>query len=235
MQAGHTKSRFPFTPFPRGWFFFELAENIPKGRLVAHQWLGEEVVGWRNDECRICVANAFCPHLGAKLAPEAGGTPKPVVSCVHSTALPYDATGACVAMPVAPPTPPAGCASIRRRRSTVSSSPIATEPAESRIGIRRRATKKAGPNPHARLFPQDPSAGDKRKRHRSQSPVVPARLRRRRPQRPRGKSTVPASRPTSASTVAATFRCCALFARSSRPKCRPGAWGSCSWRRCHAP
>ena len=63
--------RFPFTPFPRGWFFFELSKNMPVGKLIGREWLGESVVGWRGDDGKVCVAGAFCPRLGAKLEPPA--------------------------------------------------------------------------------------------------------------------------------------------------------------------
>ena len=103
--APNANGRFPFTPFPRGWFFFELAKNLPPGRLVARQWMGEETVAWRDDAGRICVANAFCPHLGAKLAPETGGTVRDGHLVCPFHGFRYDATGACVATPSAPPNP----------------------------------------------------------------------------------------------------------------------------------
>lgn len=70
MDAG---GRFPFTAFPDGWFLFELSRNLPVGRLVGRPWMGRQVVGWRDRAGRICVADAFCPHLGARLSPETGG------------------------------------------------------------------------------------------------------------------------------------------------------------------
>lgn len=96
-------ARFPFTPFPRGWFFFELAKNMPAGKLVGRQWMGEDVVGWRDASGRICVANAFCPHLGAKLSPATGGTLQDGNLVCPFHGFTYDATGACVATPFGPP------------------------------------------------------------------------------------------------------------------------------------
>lgn len=104
-QGGVVNDRFPFTPFPRGWFFFELSKNLPAGKLVGRQWLGESVVGWRAVDGQLCVANAFCPHLGAKLAPEAGGRVRDDHLVCPFHGFTYDVSGACVATPAAPPNP----------------------------------------------------------------------------------------------------------------------------------
>ena len=76
---------------------------MPPGKLVARQWMGQEVVGWRDDTGRICVANAFCPHLGAKLAPETGGTVRDGRLVCPFHGFTYDTTGACVATPYGSP------------------------------------------------------------------------------------------------------------------------------------
>ena len=103
--GSRAKGRFPFTPFPRGWFFFELARNLPTGRLVSRQWMGESVVAWRGEDGNVCIANAFCPHLGAKLAPETGGTVRDGNLVCPFHGFTYDTSGACVATPTAEPNP----------------------------------------------------------------------------------------------------------------------------------
>ena len=36
--------------------------------------MGQDIIGWRDEDDRVCVANAICPHLGANLRPDCGGT-----------------------------------------------------------------------------------------------------------------------------------------------------------------
>ena len=43
-SIGLGMARFPFTPFPRGWFFYELAEKLPQGKLMGRLWMGQETV-----------------------------------------------------------------------------------------------------------------------------------------------------------------------------------------------
>ena len=103
--GSRANGRFPFTPFPRGWFFFELSKNMPVGRLVSRQWMGESVVAWRGEDGNVCIANAFCPHLGAKLAPETGGSVRNGNLVCPFHGFTYDTSGACVATPLAEPNP----------------------------------------------------------------------------------------------------------------------------------
>ncbi len=98
-------SRFPFTPFPRGWFYFELSTNMAADKLVSRHWMGEEVIGWRGPDGQVCVASAFCPHLGAKLSPDCGGTLMDGQLVCPFHGFTYDTTGACVSTPFAAPSP----------------------------------------------------------------------------------------------------------------------------------
>ena len=97
--------RFPFTPFPSGWYFFELSRNMPAGRLVGRQWLGRDVVGWRGAGGDLCIAHAFCSHLGAKLTPDAGGSIRDGNLVCPFHGFTYDTSGTCVATPFAIPNP----------------------------------------------------------------------------------------------------------------------------------
>ena len=103
--ANGANGRFPFTPFPRGWFFFDLSKNLPVGRLVSRQWLGQPAIAWRGEDGNVCIANAFCPHLGAKLAPESGGTVRNGNLVCPFHGFTYDTTGKCVATPFVEPNP----------------------------------------------------------------------------------------------------------------------------------
>ena len=103
LDALESGGRFPFTSFPDGWFFFELSRNLPPGKLVGKQWMGRQVVGWRNGAGQICVADAFCPHLGARLSPETGGQIENGNLVCPFHGFTYDVSGACVSTPNAPP------------------------------------------------------------------------------------------------------------------------------------
>ncbi len=64
--------------------------------------MGENVVAWSDESGRVCVAEAYCPHLGAGLWPDAGAR-----VCGGRLLCPFhgyefDATGQCVATPYAP-------------------------------------------------------------------------------------------------------------------------------------
>lgn len=64
--------------------------------------MGQEIVAWIDDDRRVCVADAYCPHLGADLGPDAGG-----LVCEGRLVCPFhgyefDTTGQCVATPFAP-------------------------------------------------------------------------------------------------------------------------------------
>ena len=94
---------YPPGRYPEGWYLVEIAAKLPKGGLVEKEWMGQQIVAWRDSEGRVCVSEAFCPHLGGHLGPKGGG-------CVRNGRLvcpfhgfEYDAAGQCVATPNAPP------------------------------------------------------------------------------------------------------------------------------------
>ena len=91
------------SPFPEGWYFVASRQDVLKARLIQKTWMGETIVVWCDEDGRICVAGAFCPHLGADLGPAAGGR-----ICSGRLVCPFhgyefDATGQCVATPYADP------------------------------------------------------------------------------------------------------------------------------------
>ena len=90
-------------PFPEGWYFVASREEIRRKKIIHKTWLGEEIVLWCDEEERICMAEAFCPHMGAFLAPKAGAR-----VCNGRLVCPfhgfeYVTNGQCVATPYAPP------------------------------------------------------------------------------------------------------------------------------------
>ena len=91
------------SPFPEGWYFITSRDALLKSKLIRKTWMGEEIVVWCDDHARVCVAGAYCPHLGSDLGPESGGR-----ICDGRLVCPfhgyeYDATGRCVATPYADP------------------------------------------------------------------------------------------------------------------------------------
>ncbi len=90
-------------PFPEGWYFVATRESILRDQLLAKTWLGQNIVAWCNDEGRICVAEAVCPHMGADLTPEGGGAVRNGCLVCPFHGFQFDAAGQCVATPHAPP------------------------------------------------------------------------------------------------------------------------------------
>lgn len=91
------------SPFPEGWYLVTSRQALRKTPLIRKTWMGEEVVVWSDEEGKVCVADAFCPHLGADLGPDAGGR-----LCDGRLVCPFhgyefDTTGLCVATPYCPP------------------------------------------------------------------------------------------------------------------------------------
>ena len=60
-------------------------------------------MAWCDDTGRVCVARAFCPHLGSSLRPEEGGRVCQGRLICPFHGFEYDATGQCVATPYADP------------------------------------------------------------------------------------------------------------------------------------
>ena len=106
-QPPDTRTRYPMTPFPDGWYVVELSRRLRPGKLLGRQWLGRHIVAWRDDLGRVCVADAFCPHMGARLSPETGGRLEDGKLVCPFHGFVYDASGDCVSVPNAKP--PTGC------------------------------------------------------------------------------------------------------------------------------
>ena len=88
-------------PFPDGWYFVATRASVLKRRLLAKQWMGEDIVVWSDDDGNICVADAYCPHLGSYLGPETGGAvcDGRLVCPFHG--FEFEADGRCAATPFA--------------------------------------------------------------------------------------------------------------------------------------
>ncbi len=91
------------SPFPEGWYFFTTRKELIKSKLIQRTWMGENVIAWIDQNGQVCVADSYCPHLGADLGPTKGGR-----VCEGRLVCPFhgyefDTTGQCVATPFAPP------------------------------------------------------------------------------------------------------------------------------------
>lgn len=90
-------------PFPEGWYFLGDCKAIQARKLIEQTWMGEEIVIWSDADGKICVADAFCPHMGSHLGPKAGGKVRDGCLVCPFHGFQYDASGKCVATPFAPP------------------------------------------------------------------------------------------------------------------------------------
>lgn len=107
IDADATRARCTLPPFPNGWWIVELSGNLRPGRLVERRWMGRLIVAWRDREGTVCVADAYCPHMGAGLSPSAGGRLYGDRLRCPFHGFEYDTSGACVATPNA--RPPRAC------------------------------------------------------------------------------------------------------------------------------
>ena len=72
MQEASSEST-PLNPFPHGWYVLAESRDLAPNTHMARVWMGKEIIIWRARDGALLVADAFCPHLGAHLGPEAGG------------------------------------------------------------------------------------------------------------------------------------------------------------------
>ena len=88
--------------FPEGWYLVTTRETLRKRKLIERTWMGEEIVAWCDREGRVCVAGAFCPHLGSHMGPTVGGKVRDGCLVCPFHGFEFDTTGKCVATPNAP-------------------------------------------------------------------------------------------------------------------------------------
>lgn len=51
--------------FPTGWFVLCFSDELKQGQVLSRQFMGQDVVVYRTQSGRACVADAYCPHMGA--------------------------------------------------------------------------------------------------------------------------------------------------------------------------
>ncbi|MFN7954881.1 MAG: Rieske 2Fe-2S domain-containing protein [bacterium] len=92
-------SRFPFSPFPVGWFQVGYSHELAVGEARPVQAFGKHMVLYRGESGKPYLLDAFCPHLGAHLGH--GGTVEGESIRCPFHAWRYDCTGACDEVPYA--------------------------------------------------------------------------------------------------------------------------------------
>ena len=93
-QASYMTYRYPFTPYPEGWFFVCHAHELTTGRLFWRQFHGEQIVAYRDEQGQVRVFDAYCPHLGAHLG-KTGKLERDGLKC-RFHGFQFDGEGHCV-------------------------------------------------------------------------------------------------------------------------------------------
>lgn len=96
--------RYPFPPFPNGWFQIAYSDELQPGDVVPVHAVGKQLVLFRTESGRPHVLDAYCPHLGAHLG-YGGKIEGEVIRCPFH-AYKFDSDGACVEVPYARKLPP---------------------------------------------------------------------------------------------------------------------------------
>jgi len=80
--------------FPTGWFLVCFSDELDPGTVRSFQFMGQDLVAFRTESGRVCVSDAFCPHMGAHFAH--GGTIEGEVLRCPFHGFCFDAEGSCV-------------------------------------------------------------------------------------------------------------------------------------------
>lgn len=86
-------ARYPFPPYPGGWFAVCLSADLPRRGVRAARYFGRDLVLFRTASGRAVAADAFCPHLGAHLGSGGRVEGEAIVCPFHGFG--FDAEGAC--------------------------------------------------------------------------------------------------------------------------------------------
>lgn len=88
--------RFPFPPFPVGWYVLGEAASFPHGAVATLHRFGRDIVVFRTEGGEVAALDAPCPHLGAHLG---GGVVRgeQIVCPFHGFG--FGADGRCASLP----------------------------------------------------------------------------------------------------------------------------------------
>lgn len=59
--------RFPFSPYPSGWFAIARSTDLPPQGVMPVRYFGQDLALFRTESGEARLVDAFCPHLGAHL------------------------------------------------------------------------------------------------------------------------------------------------------------------------
>jgi 3-ketosteroid 9alpha-monooxygenase subunit A len=91
--------RYPFTPYPDGWYLLCESASVARGEVVPLRYFGRDLVLYRTEGGRAVVADAYCPHMGAHLG-YGGVVEGEGIRCPFHRWR-YDTDGQCVDVPYA--------------------------------------------------------------------------------------------------------------------------------------
>jgi 3-ketosteroid 9alpha-monooxygenase subunit A len=97
-------ARFPFPPYPNGWFQIAYSDELSPGDVRPLRYFGQDFVLFRTESGVPHVLDAHCPHLGAHLG-YGGKVEAEVIRCPFH-AYTFDGNGSCVEVPYARKIPP---------------------------------------------------------------------------------------------------------------------------------
>lgn len=97
-------SRFPFPPYPNGWFRVAYADELGAGEVRPVHRFGRELVLFRDDEGAAHLLDAHCRHLGAHLG-HGGRVEGRGIRCPFHAWL-WGGDGTCLDIPYASKIPP---------------------------------------------------------------------------------------------------------------------------------
>lgn len=67
MLISHVSTRFPFHPFPTGWYAVAFSSDLGRRDTRTLRFAGEELVLFRSESGQVGLLHAHCPHMGAHL------------------------------------------------------------------------------------------------------------------------------------------------------------------------
>jgi 3-ketosteroid 9alpha-monooxygenase subunit A len=59
--------RYPFSPYPTGWYMLTESSNLAAGQVMPLRYFGRDFVLFRTESGTPVLLDAYCPHLGAHL------------------------------------------------------------------------------------------------------------------------------------------------------------------------
>ena len=92
-----SRYRYPFPPYPTGWYLLTESAALAAGDVLPLRYFGRDLVLFRTESGQAVVADAHCPHMGAHLG-YGGAVEGEGIRCpFHSWH--FDATGRCDDVP----------------------------------------------------------------------------------------------------------------------------------------